>query len=1005
MHRILNIIKRSVSGKASLLFLFMLCSLLTTAQNFPVQVIPQALPPAPIYISNYADASSVTSPLRVQIILNDFEIANREVRLKTYFTGSGLSFESNDLVVGASPLFLEGGIPLILTNVELAPYFEFNNITGINANQYGGAIPEGAYQFCVEVYDVLTGSRLSNKSCAVSVVFQNEPPFLVLPRDKTNVDEVNPQYILFQWTPRSINVSNVEYELSLVEIWDNQVDPQQAFLSSPPVFQTTTSSTTYIYGPSDPQLLSGKNYAWRVQAKAKQGTEEIGLFKNQGYSEIFSFSYATACDLPSAITHEVKGSTNANIIWEDFATEIPEFTVRYRQKGNNNEWFESKTTTNLMTLWDLKAGTIYEYQLSKSCGITQSDWSLSKQFTTFIADDEDSVYECGIQPDFSLSNRAPLQTLGEKFTAGDFPIKVLEASGSNGYFTGTGYVTIPYLSSIKVGVKFTNVLINTDNQLVEGSVITMYDPSLSNILDIDEAIDTVTDAIDAVADFVDALADWLSDYTGTDEQQKELEEKTEALNQQIEEAIADPNLDPEKKEELEKNKNDLNKAKDDLLKEDTNPSNESKEIFANNYKEAVAGLDEIDSGSEITVDSNQTVLGDDIFDGIISFSTPEPEINIELEDGTNYTKDISGLGTPSADDTSSYVSLEVKANKTLYVSNDKVSTLGITEIKEKLASVGSNEYLLWIHYDFVAQEVKYKIAFGVNYFNGISIEKNELAELYNDVLTFDLKGFIGSSILDVTEKFDGLLDEYRGAILGLNREIIGDLTAYDILKIAINFTRKCAVDYQTQDAGIVPRCLWDQETNKSVAYFAGFVDGAWEILEMGISLIQLQNAWNPMSPFFTTTEAFEIRKQTIDVISMLKALYDDKNGEVDAAIAAAKNEFSKYLDETLALDAQARYNQGKIIFEVVGLFFGVTEVKAFLTTGKLSSKLLQQIASIPSKLGKVMMALPSKLKILQNNTLAFITSAKQIIEIARFTDEGVLLINKWIEGNRLELLV
>lgn len=504
MNRTLNIFKSSVSfsRRAGLFVLFALYSLVAIAQSFPVQVIPQALPPAPIYVSNYADASSVTSPLRVQIILNDFEIANREIRLKTYFTGSGLAFQSNDIVVGASPLFLEGGIPLILTNVELAPYFEFNNITGINASQYGNAIPEGAYQFCVEVYDVLTGSRLSNKSCAVSVVFQNEPPFLVLPKTKTNVDEINPQYIVFQWTPRSINVSNVEYELSLVEIWDNQVDPQQAFLSSPPVFQTTMATTTYVYGPSDPLLLSGKNYAWRVQAKAKQGTEEIGLFKNEGYSEIYSFSYASACELPSAITHEVKGSTNANIIWEDFATEIPEFTVRYRQKGNENEWFESKTTTNLMTLWDLKAGTIYEYQVQKKCSITESIWSLSKQFTTFIADDEDSVYECGINPDFSLTNTDPLDTIGEgeQFVAGDFPIKVLEASGSNGRFTGKGYVTIPYLSSIRVGVEFTNVLINTDKQLVEGSVITMYDPSLKNILDIDEAIDTIDNITDLVGE-------------------------------------------------------------------------------------------------------------------------------------------------------------------------------------------------------------------------------------------------------------------------------------------------------------------------------------------------------------------------------------------------------------------------------------------------------------------------------------------------------------------------
>ena len=508
----ISAIRCSRFGRVFLWLLLTANCLLASAQSFPIQLIPQVTPPPPIYFSQYADASTTNSPLRLQIILNDLEINNREIRLKAYFQGNGISFQSNDVVVGSSPLFLEGGVPLVLTNAELAPYFRFENITGISPNVYGQAIPEGAYQFCYEVYDVLTGNRLSQKSCAISVVFQNEPPFLISPRNKTLVAENNPQNIVFQWTPRSINVSNVEYELSLVEIWDTQIDPQAAFLSSPPVFQTTTTATTYVYGPSDPLLLSGKNYAWRIQAKAKQGAEEIGLFKNQGYSEIFSFSYAGSCDLPIGISHEVKGSTNANIFWDDFSTDVPEYTIRYRQKGNTNEWFLNKTTTNQSTLWDLKAGTTYEYQLQKKCVVTGSEWSVTKQFTTFLADNEASVYQCGITPSFSLTNKEPLPKIntGETFVAGDFPIIVLEVSGSNGRFTGKGYVTIPYLNSIRVGVKFTNVLINTDRQMSEGTVVTVYDPNLVGILDVDEVVETVENTVDAVGELVNSIGEALN---------------------------------------------------------------------------------------------------------------------------------------------------------------------------------------------------------------------------------------------------------------------------------------------------------------------------------------------------------------------------------------------------------------------------------------------------------------------------------------------------------------
>ncbi|MBC6997701.1 fibronectin type III domain-containing protein [Cytophaga sp. FL35] len=497
---------------------------IATAQSFPVQVIPQVTPPPPIYFSEYANESTVNSPLRVQLILNDFEIVNREVRLRVSFEGSGISFQSKDLVTGASPLFLEGGVPLVLTNVELAPYFRYENLNGISGNVYGNAIPEGAYNFCFEVFDVLTGSRLSQKSCAISVVFQNEPPFLVSPRNKTNVEEINPQNIVFQWTPRHVNVSNVEYELSIVEIWDTQVDPQQAFLSSPPVFQTVTNATTYVYGPADPLFLSGKNYAWRVQAKAKQGLEEVGLFENQGYSEIYSFSYAGSCDLPLGINHEVKGSTNANIFWDDFSTDVPEYTLRYRQKNvEGAEWFPAKTTSNILTLWNLKPGTTYEYQLSKKCNTVYSDWSLLKEFTTTLEFEEESVLDCGIAPNISVTNKDPLPNMasGSIFKAGDFPVTVMEVSGSNGRFTGKGFVKMPYLENLKVYVEFTNILVNTDQEMAEGSVRTAYDPTWRNILNTADLAQRAGEFVDAVGDLGESVDDILEDVFNTDDEDEE----------------------------------------------------------------------------------------------------------------------------------------------------------------------------------------------------------------------------------------------------------------------------------------------------------------------------------------------------------------------------------------------------------------------------------------------------------------------------------------------------
>jgi len=468
------------------------------SQTFPVTLVPQAVPPAPIYFSSYADISSINSPLRLQIVLNDLSQANREIRLKAYFEGNGIAFESNNVVTGAPSLFIEGGIPLVLSNTELAPYFAFQNITGISPTIYGEAIPEGSYQFCFEVFDALTGAPISQKTCTTTYIFQNEPPLLVNPLNKKDIAEQNPLNLLFQWTPRHINVSNVQYELSIVEIWDQTINPQAAFLASPPFFQTTTTNTTYLYSPADPLLLPNKRYAWRVKAKAINGAEEVGIFKNNGFSEVYWFNYIAPCDTPDTVRHEVKGAQQVNILWDDFTIDVPQFNIRYREKGNNNEWFFSRTTGNWVTIWDLRPGTTYEYQVNKKCLISESEYSIVQEFTTLTEDDETNLVDCGISPDLNIENMEPLEQLfpGNVFKAGDFPVKVTEVSGSNGRFTGKGYVTFPYFKSIKVAVNFTNVFVNNENDLAEGTVITVYDPTWGNILDVDEVIDVAEDIAD-----------------------------------------------------------------------------------------------------------------------------------------------------------------------------------------------------------------------------------------------------------------------------------------------------------------------------------------------------------------------------------------------------------------------------------------------------------------------------------------------------------------------------
>ena len=107
------------------------------------------------------------------------------------------------------------------------------------------------------------------------------------------------------------------------------------------------------------------------------------------------------------------------------------------------------------------------------------------------------AYNCGLNPSITIANQTPLTNLivTETFTAGDFPVKVLEVVKNGSTYTGKGYVTVPYLSDTRIAVVFENITINTNFQLTDGTVETTYDPSWGNVTDLDDLFDPLISEI------------------------------------------------------------------------------------------------------------------------------------------------------------------------------------------------------------------------------------------------------------------------------------------------------------------------------------------------------------------------------------------------------------------------------------------------------------------------------------------------------------------------------
>jgi hypothetical protein len=477
------------------------------SQQKPVQVTPRLLPPYSLKLSEYETIT--TEKLMLDLYLTDINSFNRQVRLKLYIeNNAGLSIQSSDVIIGAPPVFLDGGTTLRLSNLDLRPYFSLSNLRGVTPQQYNTPLPEGLYRFCFEVYDMKSGQKLSRKSCATAYLLLSDPPFLNLPRRGEQVVVRDPQNIIFQWTPRHLNATNVEYEFSLSELWDTGIDPQTAFLTSRPIYQTTTHATTLLYGPGETMLLPDKKYGWRVRAIVTDGITKSAVFKNDGYSEIFHFTYAGNCSDPQFIMAKGVNPVQEKITWQ--GVKHKQYIVEYRKKGVENAvWFGSRRPIREeeVTIYKLTPGTTYEFRVGGQC-VENGPYVYSQvyEFTTMIEGGE-STYNCGITPEIKIENQEPLPALaaGDIFTAGDFPVQVHQVSGGKGNFTGTGWIKIPYLNDISVGVIFKGISVNTDYELIRGMVETTYDVTWSNVNDIKDEIDEIKEITSILSDKLDAL--------------------------------------------------------------------------------------------------------------------------------------------------------------------------------------------------------------------------------------------------------------------------------------------------------------------------------------------------------------------------------------------------------------------------------------------------------------------------------------------------------------------
>ncbi|WKV10941.1 hypothetical protein [Marivirga harenae] len=470
------------------LVICLLLSLTSLAQNAsnPVQVTSNLLPPYSLYLSDYSDASQ--NKWNIQLLLKDFTQTNYQAKLRITIEGAGVRLRTRR-GFSPEPIRLDPGIPYQVDATDLTQYLNIQNmeVSGINRNQLASTqkLPEGFYQFQIEVLDYNRNNRVSNIGTSMAWLVLNDPPLLNLPFEE-KIRLQDPQQVQFQWTPRHTSSPNsafeTEYVFRLWEIWPEGRNPNEVARTTQPLFETTIMTTSYFYGLNDAMLIPGRSYAWQVQAVNLSGRD---LFKNQGNSEVRWFKYGDACQPITNLGAEANGTDRIRITWQG-EWNHNRYVAQIREKGEEG-WFNYGTNLETQVVYDLQADTEYEIRVIPSCGVI--DGAAENVLTLKTLKQETQDFNCGAKPSRTeITNQEPIEQLqiGDRITAAGFTVILTQLNQMGDTYSGRGLIEVPLFNGARVEANLNNIMINTDKQLIKGNIESIYNPNGPFIIALDQ---------------------------------------------------------------------------------------------------------------------------------------------------------------------------------------------------------------------------------------------------------------------------------------------------------------------------------------------------------------------------------------------------------------------------------------------------------------------------------------------------------------------------------------
>jgi TANFOR domain-containing protein len=449
------------------------------SQNYPVQISMQVLPPFTGYLPDYVSPGN--DNLRVFILFTDFSRPSYDIKLKFKLENQGILIQNHSWYY-AGPFTVEPGIPLMLSGTDLNALLDENNLSfsGITRQQYDQrkVLPEGFYTLSLTAYDFQNPLPIvvSNEATTQAWMLLNDAPFANLPMCGTSVQVQTPQQLTFSWTCLSSSFSSgTEYTFELWEIFPANTNPGQIVSSTAPVYSVTTNLPLINYGITEPPLVVGREYVWKVHARDLDNRE---LFRNNGDSPLCTFTWGSINNLLGnlaaiQLTAQALTPRQARCTWDSISA-FSSYQLQFRKANTNFSWFTLNTNRGSMRVTDLESNTDYEGEVR---GVfpdgSFGPWSNIATWHT----PQIQQLNCGqTSPPPAQQNFHPLTlaSTGMIWQIGQFEMTVVtlqNTSSGGGWYSGTGKVFMPFGATLMC--EFTGIQIGEDHTMYSGEVRAM----------------------------------------------------------------------------------------------------------------------------------------------------------------------------------------------------------------------------------------------------------------------------------------------------------------------------------------------------------------------------------------------------------------------------------------------------------------------------------------------------------------------------------------------------